>query len=109
MGAASISVVVHPSGACDTQLFRAGQVFGECQQTNGHSFNELYACDAGGGPVRLGIHKNYAPRHAQWSAVALRLYISKGLLWRTDRITYVILYEFRDVMKQRRGFDCLTR
>lgn len=37
------------------------QVFGECQQTNGHSFNELYACDAGGrrrtGLTR-SIHKN---------------------------------------------------
>lgn len=46
----------------DRELFRAGQVFGECQQTNGLTFNEL--CMRRRRRWRtgsLGIHKNYAP------------------------------------------------
>lgn len=52
-----------PSGNSDRRLFRAGQVFGECQQTNGLSFNELCSAlfDAGGGPVHIAIHKNMLP------------------------------------------------
>lgn len=41
-----------PSGAVsDRGYSRPGRFSGNVNKRTGHSFNELYACDAGGGPV----------------------------------------------------------